>query len=139
MIVTREDWGIMRIFLDERIPPDFPARLLREMIQIARPFGAGRLAAADAEARQMDIEDLVAAGIRSASVDFGGRPHSNDAIHFDYVAGHRIKVSYFPRGILDDAGRPMELDRGLPVVKSRDFDQMYGEGALEGVIKLALM
>ena len=139
MKITTEDWGMKRIHLDEPLPQDFAARLLREMIQIARPYGASRRVAEAVEDNQTDMDDIVAAGLRSASVDYGGHPHANGDIHFDYVAGLRIKVSIMPNGSRDLSGNPTEHDMGYPIVKSRDFDQMYGEGALEGVVRLALM
>lgn len=137
MIVTTDEWGMVRVFLDEPLPADFGERLLLEMMQIARPYGRGAL---EAEATiRKDLGEIVASGMKKSRVDFNGMPHDHCAIHFDYVAGHRLKVSFYPRGLLDECGRPVPLDRGLPVVISRDFDIMYGGGALEGVIRVALM
>ena len=137
MIVTNDEWQTMRIYLDDPLPEDFVSRLLLEMMQIARPYGRGELEASAYE--RTDLSVVVAEGVRKSRLDLAGRPHANGAVHYDYVAGHRIKVSFYPRGLLDECGRPVPTDRGLPVLISRDFDRMYGEGALEGVTKLALM
>jgi hypothetical protein len=137
MIVTSDEWKLIRVFLDEALPDDFAERLLLEMMQIAKPYGRGALEA-DATSRT-DIGDIVAKGVRKSRVDLNGLPHDHGAIHFDYVAGHRLKVSFYPRGLLDERGRPVPADRGLPVVVSKDFDMMYGAGALENVIRVALM
>ncbi|MNU47210.1 hypothetical protein D3C71_360930 [compost metagenome] len=137
MIVTTDEWKMVRVFLDEPLPADFGERLLLEMMQIAKPYGRGAL---EAEATiRKDLGEIVASGMKKSRVDLNGLPHDHGAIHFDYVAGHRLKVSFYPRGLLDECGRPVPLDRGFPVVISRDFDMMYGDGALENVIRVALM
>lgn len=137
MIVTSDEFQMVRVYLDETLPPDFPARLLLEMMQISRPYGRGEL---EAEAKsRVDLGDIVAEGVRKSRVDLNGLPHDNGAIHFDYVAGHRLKVSFYPRGLLDDCGNPVPADRGMPVIVSRDFDAMYGKDALENVVRVALM
>jgi hypothetical protein len=137
MIVTSDEWQMVRVFLDETLPADFAERLLLEMLQIARPYGRGAIEA-EAVSRK-DLGDIVASGVKKSRLDLGGHPHDHGVIHFDYVAGHRLKVSYYPKGLLDDKGMPMPADRGLPVIVSRDFDKMYGPGALENVTRVALM
>lgn len=139
MIIKIDDWGTKRIHIDEPLPGDFAARLLKEMLQIARPYGASHRVANAVVANKIDIDDIVAIGLRASSVDFNKRPHPNDAIHFDYVGGLRIKVSFLPNGTRDHDGKLVGGDPGLPVVRSRDFDDMYGDGALEAVVRLALM
>jgi hypothetical protein len=128
---------MVRVFLDEPLPNDFASRLLLEMMQIAQPYGRGAL---EAEATgRTDLGEIVDKGLRKSMVDLNGLPHDHGAIHFDYVAGHRLKVSFYPKGLLDEQGRPVPADRGMPVIVSRDFDMMYGDGAMENVIRVALM
>jgi hypothetical protein len=137
MIVTSDEWQMVRVFLDESVPVDFPSKLLLEMMQIARPYGRGEL---EAQAKsRVDLGEIVAGGVRKSRLDLNGLPHDHDAIHFDYVAGHRLKVSFYPKGLLNDEGRPVPADRGMPVIVSREFDMMYGPDALENCIRIALM
>jgi hypothetical protein len=137
MIVTRDDWSIVRIYLDEPLPEDFAKRLLLEMIQIAGPYGRGHIEA-EATSRK-DLDEIATSGVEKSRRDMNGRLYAQEVIHFDYVAGHRIKVSFYPKGLLDDGGRPTANDRGLPTIVSRDFDIMYGNGALENVTRVALI
>jgi hypothetical protein len=59
-------------------------------------------------------------------------------MYFDYVCARRVKVWWYPNGFRDDDGNPKGLGGGLPVVLTKEFDTMYGEKALEQIVRLAL-
>lgn len=137
MFVETHDDGYTRLYIDEPLPEDFPARLLTELYALSRPVGAGALGAK--ANRSKSVSEIVAAGLAASRVDMAGRTHPNGIHYFDYVAGHRLKVDFHPNGIRDAQGEVSKNRGGLPAVVSRDFDMMYGRGSLEAAVKLALM
>ena len=137
MRVSTDEWGAVRIRLEEHVGSDFAERLLAELLAFARPHGRGAIAAE--QTRDLSVDEMVAEGIRAASLDMNGMRHGNGLLCFDYVAGHRVKVLFHPAGLKDLQGRPVEGDKGFPVVVSREFDLMYGPGALENAVRLALL
>lgn len=129
------------IWLDEALSPSFPHDLLNELLALSKPVGLGAIEA-DGH-RNASLTAILGEAVRHAGHDHRGRRNWDLAYNFDYVAGYRIKVFYYEEGMPvfedDDTEDPLYLRyRGIPVVISREFDEMYGAGALEGAVQLAL-
>ncbi|MFU0505268.1 hypothetical protein [Pseudaminobacter sp. NGMCC 1.201702] len=141
MIVDHEREGertVTYIWIDEVLPADFERRLLNELLALSEPVGLGAI---EALARKGDaFSAILDEGLHQASHDHRGRRRHDDAFHFDYVCGYRIKVDYLPFGIsiYEDSPELHLRYPGMPVVVSSVFDREYGEGALEGAVRLAL-
>jgi hypothetical protein len=141
MIVDHDrdgDLDVTYIWIDEALPADFERRLLNELLALSEPVGLGVV---EAHARNGEaFEGILDEGLRTAAHDHRGRRHHDDAFHFDYVSGYRIKVDYLPFGIsiYEDSPELHLRHPGMPVVISSAFDRQYGDGSLEGAVRLAL-
>lgn len=148
MIVVRREFTGMcggtecLIWLPDELPDDFPKRLLNELVALAEPVGLGAIEAYGR--RGESLEGLLDTAVRAAGMDQRGQRRWDSRYWFDYVAGSRIKVSFYEDGIPvfeDDPEGPDALCllyKGKPAVTSLEFEAMYGEGALEGAVRLAL-
>lgn len=126
------------IWIDEKMPANFERRLLNELLALSEPAGLG---AVEAHARKSHaFNTILDEGLYGATHDHRGKRHRDDAFHFDYVSGYRIKVDYLPFGIsiYEDSPELHLRHPGMPVVISSAFDRQYGDGALEGAVRLAL-
>lgn len=142
MIVDQEQEGdrtVTYIWIDEVLPANFERWLLNELLALSEPVGLGAI---EAYARKGDdvFNAVLDEGLREAAHNHRGRRHLDDAFHFDYVCGYRIKVDYLPMGIsiYEDSPELHLRYPGMPVVISSAFDRQYGEGALECAVRLAL-
>lgn len=141
MIVDHDRDGgldVTYIWIDDGLPPEFERRLLNELLALSEPVGLGAI---EAHVRKDDaINAILDEGLRQAAHDHRGRRRIDDAFHFDYVCGYRVKVDYLPFGIsiYEDSPELHLRHPGMPVVVSAVFDRDYGKGALEGAVRLAL-
>ncbi|TYR36423.1 hypothetical protein FY036_00960 [Mesorhizobium microcysteis] len=141
MIVDHDQDGelsVTYIWINERVPPEFERRLLNELLALSEPVGLGAIEAHGRKGEALNA--ILDEGLREAAHDHRGRRRQDDAFHFDYVCGYRIKVDYLPFGIsiYEDSPELHLRYPGMPVVVSSMFDREYGKGALEGAVRLAL-
>ncbi len=129
---------VLYIWIDEPLPADFERKLLSELLALAEPVGFSEFEAAVRKSE--NAQSILDKGVRDATFDYRGKRRFDDMLLFDYVSGYRLKVEYFPFGlsIIEDTPAFQKQNPGMPLVVSSEFNKMYGEGALQGAIKLAL-
>ncbi|WP_234186699.1 hypothetical protein [Shinella sp. NM-101] len=133
------DEDVVYIWIDEALPPDFERRLLMELLALADPH---RFGSRDASGRRDESTyAVIEEELQRAAYNRGRVISFDEGYRFDYVAGYRIKVEYLPFGrtILEGSCHIRRRNPGMPRVFSADFDGMYGDGALAGVIERALV
>lgn len=132
------DGKVTYVWIDEVLPPDFERRLLTELLALSEPVGFGAVEALGRKSETMDA--ILDEGLQKAAFNHRGHRNIDEAYRFDYVSGYRIKVEYLPLGlsIFEDSPEIHLRNPGMPLVVSSEFDEMYGDGALAGAIKLAL-
>lgn len=140
MIVQRgprggRDSDDLFVFIEEQLPPAFEMLLLNELLAVARSEGPG--GALSSQQKSEALLSILEQALNEAQFDAEGRRYANGAYRFGMVDGHHIGVAYLPSGLPSDS--PVGVRRaGLPVVVSGDFDRIYGAGALEDAVRIAL-
>lgn len=133
------DEDVVYVWIDETLPPDFERRLLIELLALADPR---RFGSRDASGRRDgSAYAVMEKELQRAAYNHGGELSFDKGYRFDYVDGYRIKVEYLPFGrtILEGSCHIRRRNPGMPRVSSADFDGMYGDGALAGVVERALV
>lgn len=125
------------VFVEPPLAPDFARSLVAELYALARPVGLGEVEASTR--KKAPTERTLEASMRESGLNTRGNRRRRGEHWFDYVGGYRIKVSFLPLGLELVPEFPAAwYHPGWPVVSSVEFEEMYGDGALESAVRLAL-